>query len=76
MEAGTAAAPALEGTPPLVHVRVEGVAALALPSVDLLWCCGERTQVQLCWLPRTRHLRMHCQCSCKSAAFTATDALL
>ena len=36
MEAGAAAAPALEATPPLVHVRVEGVAALALPSVGLL----------------------------------------
>ena len=30
-------------------------------------------QVQLRWLPCTRDLRTYCQCSCKSAAFTATD---
>ena len=30
-------------------------------------------QVQMRWLPCTRDLRTYCQCSCKSAAFTATD---
>ena len=29
---------------------------------------------ELRWLPCTRDLRPYCQCSCKSAAFTATDA--
>ena len=45
-------------------------------DAGLLWAgAASMPQVQMRWLPCTRDLRTYCQCSCKSAAFTATDIL-